>query len=177
MIRVYVATIVSGVIASSTGASTTLVVGILGGLGGLGVLVNFFLAPRQGRSIAVSASEAAVRAVNEALASLQNQLSAARAELDRTKAQLDEVQQRMIEVQKEAASAKEEAAKQLQAAQWKAADERKLLNEKIVNLVGRIRELERRVEEEKRGVDKSAYRGPERRVEDTGRTDGPDRRQ
>lgn len=151
MIRVLVGAVMTPLIASTTGASPTLIVGILGALGGIGALANIYLAPRQGKSIAVTASEAAVRAVNEAMASLQRQLDDARRELTRT-------QDKLMEVQANAEV------------------ERKALTMRVELLQDRVKELESRLNDERSGIDKSAYSGSERRAYRPDFYRGPERR-
>lgn len=67
---------------------------VLGALGGAGGVATLLLLPRQGRSIAVQASESAVRAVNAVLERQEEELKESRAELARAHRALDEDRRR-----------------------------------------------------------------------------------
>lgn len=124
---------------------------ILAAIGGLGGVATLFLAPRQGRSIAVQASEAAVRALNSSMETLRTDLARAHRELEKAQRELDE-----------------------------ARGEREDLLDQVGALQTRVRELEERLDWAKTYIDKGQlpppYQGPDRRKEDDPAYKGPERR-
>jgi chromosome segregation ATPase len=122
-------------------------------VGGLGGLTTLLTAPRQGRSIAVQAAEAAVRSVNEAMETLRNHLADARQELQAAKTQVESVQRQLDEERIRSETARENAAAS-----------QAVLAQRIGWLQDRIRDLER---QRRRAIDRgdvaALYEGPERR--------------
>lgn len=131
--------------------STTVLFGALAAIGGLGGVTTLVLAPRQGRSIAVSASESAVRTVNEAMTTLRADLKQAQDELARAQAELAE-----------------------------AREEREELIERVSSLQMNVEDLSHRLNHYQEHLDRGEmpppYMGPERRRMMDPSYTGPERR-
>lgn len=144
-------TLLIQLILGEASVSVTALLGILAAVGGLGGIATLLLAPRQGRSIAVQASESAVRAVNDAMANLRLELELAQKELS--------------EAQKELAEAR---------------NEREELIERVSGLQKNVDDLSKRLQHYQEHLDKGEmpppYEGPDRRKEDDTSYSGPERR-